>query len=217
MPRQNLDFSKTIIYKICCNDSNISQCYVGQTTNFKNRKNAHKKVCNNINGKRYNTFLYNFIRENGGWDNWNMVPIEIYPCENSIQSKIREQYWKEELNAELNKNKCYAGVDNFDCDKKTYIKLYQEANKEELSEKHKIYGELNKQSISEKKKNYRKTNNEYMCLKDKENYEKNKDKIKMRNNQICNCDCGSFFKNSNFQNHKKSKKHIKYIDTLNIE
>ena len=152
MPRCNVDYSKIIIYKLCCNDTNISQCYVGQTTNFKNRKNAHKKVCNNINGKRYDTYLYQFIRDNGGWNNWDMIPIEIYPCENSIQSKIREQYWKDNLKAELNINKCYSGVNDFNCDKATYHKLYIEANKDEIIEKHKIYRENNKELISEKKK-----------------------------------------------------------------
>ena len=217
MPRCNIDYSKTLIYKLCCNDTNILQCYVGQTTNFKNRKNAHKKICNNINGKKYNTYLYKFIRDNGRWNNWNMIPIEIYPCENHIQSKIREQYWKDSLKAELNINKCYSGVNDFNCDIAKYHKLYTEANKDELIEKHKIYRENNKESISEKKKKYREENNEYMHKKDKENYEKHKDKIKERYNKICNCDCGSIFKYSNFTNHKKSQKHIKYINSLNIE
>ena len=36
------DYSKTIIYKICCNDENITECYIGHTTEFNNRKYKHK-------------------------------------------------------------------------------------------------------------------------------------------------------------------------------
>ncbi len=38
MPKKIIDFSKTIIYKIVCNDLNITDVYVGRTTNFINRK-----------------------------------------------------------------------------------------------------------------------------------------------------------------------------------
>ena len=217
MPRTNIDYTKIVLYKIYCNDKNITKCYVGQTSNFKNRKNAHKKVCNDNKDKKYCSYLYIFIRENGGWDNWNMVPIEEYPCTNSIQSKIREQYWKDTLQAELNTNKCYAGVDTLCSDTKTYIKKYVEANKEELQQKSKEYRENNKDVLSEKKKMFRKENNEYMKMKDKENYEKHKEKRKEGNSKIDNCVCGSTFKHSNFQNHKKSKKHLNYLNLLNIE
>jgi hypothetical protein len=217
MPRTNIDYSKTIIYKICCYDRDITECYIGQTSNFKNRKNAHKKVCNNVKSKRHNDYLYKFIRDNGGWDNWDMVPIEEYPCSNSVQSRIREQHWKDTLNAELNINRCYAGVDISSHDAKAYIKKYIEVNKQELEEKSKEYREKNKVIISEKRKISRTNNIEHMRLKDKENYERYKEKIKERGKLIINCICGSVFKNSNFQNHKKSKKHINYLNLLNIE
>ncbi len=42
MPRNEIDYSKTIIYKIVCNDLTITDCYVGSTTDFKTRKAAHK-------------------------------------------------------------------------------------------------------------------------------------------------------------------------------
>ena len=38
MPKKNIDYSKTIIYKIVCNDLNIIDVYVGQTTNFTKKK-----------------------------------------------------------------------------------------------------------------------------------------------------------------------------------
>ena len=49
MPRKEINYSKTIIYKIRCEDENITDIYVGSTTNFIKRKNIHKSVCNNEN------------------------------------------------------------------------------------------------------------------------------------------------------------------------
>ena len=42
MPLIPIDYSKTIIYKIVCNDLNICVVYVGSTTDFIRRKNEHK-------------------------------------------------------------------------------------------------------------------------------------------------------------------------------
>ena len=65
-----IDYVKTIIYKICCNDETIKECYVGHTTNFKQRKIEHKFACCNENSKSYNCKVYSFIRDNGGFNNW---------------------------------------------------------------------------------------------------------------------------------------------------
>jgi predicted GIY-YIG superfamily endonuclease len=69
MPRQAMDFSRTIIYKICCNDLKITDVYVGFTTNFNQRKYAHKRCCKYESQKNYNLKLYQTIRANGGWEN----------------------------------------------------------------------------------------------------------------------------------------------------
>ena len=91
MPRKSINYSKTIIYHFVCNNPEITYTYVGNTTNYVNRKNKHKDNCHNE--KYQEQEVYKVINKNGGWDNWNMVPIEEYPCENEIQARIREQYW----------------------------------------------------------------------------------------------------------------------------
>ena len=47
MPRKIINYTNTIIYKIVCNDLNITDLYVGSTTDFTNRKYNHKSSCNN--------------------------------------------------------------------------------------------------------------------------------------------------------------------------
>ena len=102
MPKKDMDYSKTIIYKLVCNDLNIKDVYVGHTTNFIKRKANHKKSCNSINSKGYNLKVYQTIRGNGGFENWTMVEIEKYPCNDINEACARERYYYELLNAKLN-------------------------------------------------------------------------------------------------------------------
>lgn len=103
MPKVPIDYSNTIIYKIVCKDINIKECYVGQITNFDKCKGCHKQRCNNINNKYYNLFVYQFIRENNGWDNWSMIEVEKFNAIDKLDAHKRERYWIETLQSTLNK------------------------------------------------------------------------------------------------------------------
>jgi hypothetical protein len=67
------------------------------------RKYNHNTNCNNRNNLSYNYYKYQFIREHGGWDNWDMILVENFPCNNSEEARQREYYWITELHATLNK------------------------------------------------------------------------------------------------------------------
>jgi len=97
-----IDYSNTIIYKIYCKDENISELYVGHTTNFVKRKKAHMSSCMKSNYPNYNCKLYQVIRNNGGWDNWQMMIIAFYNCKDLYEARQKEQYHYLELNATLN-------------------------------------------------------------------------------------------------------------------
>ena len=99
MPKLDIDYSNTIIYKICCKNDSIKELYVGHTTNFVQRKCQHKQGQYDINNK---CKLYETIRNNGGWDNWNMEIIDFKNCENSYEARKIEQSYFETLNATLN-------------------------------------------------------------------------------------------------------------------
>ena len=102
MPKNKIDYSNTIIYKIICKDANITDLYVGHTTNFPQRKSSHKTACESSNCATYNIRLYKTIRENGGWDNWEMIEIDILNLKNSTEARIKENEYFEKLNANLN-------------------------------------------------------------------------------------------------------------------
>lgn len=182
MPKKNIDFSNTIIYKLVCNDVNITETYVGHTTNFTKRKASHKERCNDINGKKYHLKVYQIMRQNGGWDNWSMIEIEKYNCNDNNEARARERHWYDILNSKMN-------------DK---IPL---RTKEEF-----------KKMKSEKDKRYREKHLEQIKAKDKEYYEKNKEAIMKNNLTVHTCICGSNYTHCNKLRHDKSKKHQEFIN-----
>ena len=102
MPREEIDYSNTVFYKISCKDTDVTDLYVGHTTNFVQRKYAHKRSCNTESDANYGLKVYKVIRENGGWDNWKMEIIGFNECNDHYEARKIEQKYFESLNANLN-------------------------------------------------------------------------------------------------------------------
>jgi hypothetical protein len=102
MPKTDIDYSNTIIYKITCKDPVVKDVYVGHTTNFVQRKHAHKQSCINIKSLNYSCKLYKAIRSNGGWNNWSMEIVGFFNCKDHYEAMIKEQEYFEILHATLN-------------------------------------------------------------------------------------------------------------------
>lgn len=100
--KKSADYSTTIIYKIVCKDPNVTDKYVGHTTDIVRRRQAHKNSTSNDKYIGYNLKLYKVIRENGGWDNWKMEIVACYDCNNLHEAKQKEQEHYNELKATLN-------------------------------------------------------------------------------------------------------------------
>ena len=80
------------IYKIV-SKIDRTKIYVGSTWNFTRRKSEHKSDCYNKNSKKYNTTLYKYIRENGGWNEFELSIIECKNYDSSRERTIAEQYY----------------------------------------------------------------------------------------------------------------------------
>ena len=122
------------IYKLECNDPlPDDQIYYGSTACLRTRKNKHKSDYNNVNSKSYNQKKYEIIRANGGWCNWNMVPIEELPNHTKLQATIREQYYIALKKSNLNSNNAYIH------DRVAYQQEYYDTHREERRENDKKY------------------------------------------------------------------------------
>ena len=209
MPRLPKDYSKGLIYKLCCKDTSVKETYVGSTTNFTQRKRGHKNACNNPNPntKGYNLKVYQFIRANGGFQNWNMVLIEYYPCETELELCRKEEYWKQELQASLNSISPHI----YETKQENYQK-----NKEQILEKMKENYQKNKEQIVEKKKENYQKNKEQILEKAKENYQKNKEKIAEQKKQKYTCECGSVICKGDKAKHEKTAKHLSMLQKQSL-
>ena len=171
MPKVKTNYINTVIYKIVCNDISVTDTYVGHTTCFRQRKNQHKSNCNNANSKMNNFKIYYIIRENGGWDNWNMVEIEKYPCNDGNEARAKERYWYEYLDARLNTTIPNRGF-------KEYRSMYKEQNVEKIHEQDRQYYERNFERIQLRDKEYRINNKDKVREQRRQKYLRNIEQIK---------------------------------------
>tara|TARA_X000000368_G_C22798878_1_gene609341 strand:- start:26 stop:571 length:546 start_codon:yes stop_codon:yes gene_type:complete len=137
------DYTKCCVYKLCCRDASVEEIYIGSTTNVIKRRSDHKKRCTNPIYNDHNQYKYQFIRDHGGWDNWNLVVVEEFSCTSKMeQTKVERSYvekLKPQLNARVPAN--YQTGDVYDKKEygKEYNKEYYEKHKNILQEKNKQY------------------------------------------------------------------------------
>tara|TARA_R100000655_G_scaffold14351_1_gene31949 strand:- start:425 stop:943 length:519 start_codon:yes stop_codon:yes gene_type:complete len=97
-----IDYSKGLIYKLCCKDPTIEDIYIGSTTNLIQRKKTHKSRTKNEINKCYNLTVYKFIREHGGFENWDIIVIQYYSCNSKKNLETKEREYIEKLKPTLN-------------------------------------------------------------------------------------------------------------------
>ena len=92
------DYSNCIIYKLCCRDLSVTDIYIGSTRNFRHRKCVHKHDYN----KGKETKAYQFIRANGGWENWDMVQMAKVSVADMYELRAVEREYYEKYKPTLN-------------------------------------------------------------------------------------------------------------------
>jgi len=173
------------VYKIISNETD--KCYVGSTKNklndrFNSHKSDYKKY---INGNpKYNT-SFQIIK----YDDAMIVLIDEIEFEDKKELYQLEGKYIKELSCV---NRCISGRT-----RKEYYKEWIEENKDKNKQQRKEYREVNK----DKMKEYRKENKNRI---NETKREYNKKKII--------CECGSIISRGGKTNHKKTKKHLDYID-----
>ncbi len=210
--------SKTgYIYMLVCSDVNIKGTYVGSTRDERQRLRSHKSVCNNENDKN-NQYVYQYIRQNGGWLNWSMIRLEQIQYNDRAELHARERHWIEQKHSELNKVIPTRTHQEYNETHKSEIleksKEYYEEHKEQILEKSKEYYEEHKEHKLEKIKEYYEANKSEIKEKSKEYYETNKAKIKEQKSKPYTCECGRTLRTDKKSIHIKTKFHTNYLSSL---
>ena len=189
------DYSKGCIYMIKKqNDFNNDNVYIGSTCNLIRRKHKHKSRCNNENDINYNLKLYQYIRQNRGWNSWCMTKIIDYPCNSKSELNTMERSYIDDYKSKLN---CIIPMRT--------LKEWRDDNKEKLVQYVKQYRNDNKDKIVEKQKQYHNDNKDKILENKKKYYDNNKDKILEK--VICD-NCGCKISKNNLASHKRTQKCI---------
>ena len=218
MPRAPINYSTACIYQICCKDVEIKDVYVGSTTNLIERRRGHKVACTNESDKGHNLPVYRFIRDYGGWDNWEVIKVQDADCACREDLLKIERSMMVQLGATLNKQVPGRSVKEYYEAHKAEIseqkKNYYEANKTEILEKKKLYREANRTEITEQRKNYYQAHKTEIAEKVKEYREAHKSEIAEKTREKVTCICGSVVGQYSMKRHCRSKKHQAYLGSL---
>ena len=199
MPKVAHDFSKEIIfYIIKCMNLAKREIYVGSTFNFVKRKNQHKTACNNLNNKDHNLKVYVYIRENGGWDNFNMTMLDRKVCIDMLEARKYEQTLITQYKANLNSIKAFGN-------RPEYSKQYNIEHKEQYNK----WRSENIDRLKEKQKEYNIEHSEELKEYHKQRYLKKSEKLKEK----ITCECGTICCRAQMTQHIKTKKHQAYLAT----
>ncbi len=186
-------YENTICYKIVCKDDSIKDTYIGHTVDFQSRLKNHKCNCHNSSSKEYNHKIYQFIRANGGFENWSVQVIETYNCKNRNEAKQHEQMLIKQHNSSLNTT------------------TPGRTNQEWLKD--------NREKMIQYRKAYRAENLQYMTQRDTQYYLLNRDQIRERRKQTVECPyCKCLVQTCVQARHNNTKKHqVALSRTMKLE
>lgn len=131
-------------------EENIRDCYIGSTRRPGNRFINHKYNCNNPSSNRYHLPVYRHIRENGGFDNWKISPLETHDMTIS-DAKIHERRLIEIYSAKLNKHRPIITI----TEKHEYARSYRDSHRETSCAYQILYRAAHREERNEKQKLYR--------------------------------------------------------------
>ena len=187
------------IYKICSDDPNITDMYIGSTIqDLYARFRGHTGAF--INNK--SDYASRIMFQKYGVDPFHIELLECYPCQSKKElERIEGKYQLE--------NKCV----NYRIAGRTE-KEWRTFHKERLKAVSKLYRETNHDTIVVKKAQYYADNREEIRAKENERCKNNRQAVRNRQNTLILCECGKNTTYSNLSRHIKTKKHATLMEAL---
>ena len=173
-----VNYENSIIYKLCCKNLEVPEIYIGSTTCFKARKRQHKSNCNNEKRNSYNIKIYKFIRETGGFENWDMIQIKAVSCNSKRELEAEERLCIEEFKPSLNCSIPTRTVKEYYSDNADKLQEYQKQYYIDNTDKKNAQDKQYRIDNKEKLKQYRIDNKEKIKATKKQYQIDNKEKFK---------------------------------------
>ena len=186
------DYSKGKIYKICSDDPDITDVYIGSTVRtLEHRYRQHTSQSK----KRYNSHeLFNLY----GVEKFHVELIQNYPCKSKKELVMQEQHYIDLIDC-INERSAYTDAieyrksrSDIKCE---YDKMRRANNKEKIAAEKKLYVINNKDKVAQQQRN---------------KYLRNQEALKSK----IVCDCGTICCVYSLNLHIKTKKHINLLAAL---
>ena len=177
--------------------------YIGSTTQtLPKRWYGHKKQYERYqNDKCHNITSFQILELEDAY----IELLELYPCNSKIELERREgQLIREHRDNCV--NRIVVGRTK---------KEYREDNKEAIKVREREYREANKETLTVKNREYREANKETINAKKREHHHANKEAIKAKASEKIQCECGASVSRGYISGHRKSKRHLKFIEDQN--
>ena len=189
--------------------------YIGSTFDLDNRKCEHKSACYNPKTRKYGIKVYETIRNNGGFDDFQFEVLEYYN-ESISEEELREeeQNYMDMFEPSLNSRNAYG--EDFQ-KKRDTNKIWRENNKEYNKE----YNSKNRDRIQEAARLRYAKDPEKFKQRVKNDYQKDPEKFRERSrlNRLKQerviCECGLSISLKYKAKHDKTKSHLKKIQLKN--
>ena len=190
------DYKLGKIYTIRCKN-NSELIYIGSTVEtLSSRFSKHKFSAKNFPQREF----YSHVQD---WNDWYIELYEDCPCERKEQLLKREGEVIREIGS-LNKQITGRTPEQ-----------YREDNKGKINERAKEYSIIHKQEILERVKKWQDNNQDKVTEYKKKCFEKNKERyMEMAREEIV-CECGCKIQRQEMNRHKKTKKHMNFLNQIN--
>lgn len=186
-------YDDVIIYKFSCKNSSILPFYIGSTINLYSRIATHKHACN---GGNINRYLYSFINDFGGFNNWKFDILAHHKNKTLVQKKEYEKAFIDMYSPQLNKKVIGRTPKQYQQQHKKKIALINSISHYKHLEKRRKY----------LRERYQKNKEKYLPMI-KNSMSKNKEKYKKNREHKVQCLCGSYSSYHHRHNHRKTLNH----------
>jgi len=196
MPNKQLGY----IYKIQHKTRTDTPIYFGSTSNLEKREKNHKYSCCNPIYKKHNYYVYQFIRDFGGWDNWELKKLNEILYDDKKELKNLER-----LYIENHQNSGFKTLNHTipNRTKKEWIRDNPDKIKNILQQSRL----RNREKANEYRRKQYYKNKETILKQNKEYYQKNKEKINSARRLKWRCLCGAEVSLRQRSQHLKTKFH----------
>lgn len=184
-------YSRAKIYRIV---GGSGKTYYGSTcVSLSRRLSKHKAVYKQwLEGKTHYISSFEILAE----EEYDIVLVEEFPCDNKEQLHMRERYW-------IESNDCVNIVVPGRTDKE-----YYETHKDKVAKRQKQYRDLNKDKVAKRVKQYYETHKDKVAKPVKQYKKTHKDKIAAQLSQKIQCECGAIVCKGWIARHKHTQRHI---------